>query len=482
MVGRHIPTSFACFFALLGFLCFGLLAISCPSANAQACQTGGKQVGHGAILRSIVALFEAGKDESGTAHKQGRFIGFGFVLSTETPAYMLEKNRDLPKRSNLLLTNFRYLDGVDSVFVSYQTNEFEWISAEYQLFISGPGKNVFGLRQGARDLVALGGVVDGLEPTIKAEQLLQKRPDIYSDLNSLAGVTEGYDVFSPDVISPALNQLPLFYAIRSGKVAQSCLASVVTKDMDIQDGYVVQLGSTTRATGLPVFLSHSPSQAIDVSAKDSQPTLVGMTKFVCESTADSQSSGLVMIEPAYVLLDFIQNDWYYDPSRIILRPSDAPKAREKFGSWILSNFKEYEFGLDRTVGTPDEPCACLKSLASTVRENAVLSPVHVIPLGEGPIKVSMMVRSQLEPGTLVTLWINQRKRIKEEIPVAQVGDQVRFTNTLERATSLSGQSDWTEMSVEMADEPDPADIVECGLRMKGPGKLWIRDIKLTRGK
>lgn len=432
------------------------------------------------LLNSMVAIYET--VGAGKSAAPGKLLGWGFFIDAATPEYLKKQFPKLRARSILLVTNRHVVDRRDSIMVRPNTSECDFVCYEVPLYALGPPKNLFTPSDANHDLAMIT-VGMGSEPLIKAESLLTADKFDYKRDLTIAGINEGRDVFDLEFLSvPGAGQENNL-VVRSGKVAQSALITSKVGD-DVESGYVVQLGTTSGATGAPVFVSQLPTAAVEGAPADDKPTLIGVLKRFYTSpmavpSADKPEqailnipNGLALIEPAHNLSDLLENDWWIDTSHPVVRPSEIEFCRGgEIATFRLNDTEHFEYGVSTKESHSSKASAYLKSKTSTSTPGAISKEVPAsIYTPKRKLIFTAWLKSDLKPGGRARVWIRAKPRLDQSSP------------TIEKVMSpTEGTTNWQRCSVEL--ELPATDLnqttIEYGVSMNGEGQVWIDGFEFT---
>lgn len=247
---------------------------------------------------SIVLLYPTGTSPCDKPADSLRFLGTGFLIEVSSPKGS--------KQSPLLVTNKHVVDKQKSIIMRATTSK-GCACREIALQSEGPGATLYLAKQPVVNLVA-----------IRVPQIADVKPyvvDYSSFLNESAlktlPVTEGENIFAADMFMPGGGATENYALIRSGKIALLRNDRWSQNELGSGQAYLVQLGTTFGATGIPVFLTGN-NRLLGVSkavAFAPAPASVAVAEVRIEDgisvpkTVEAKGSavvpnGLVMVEPA----------------------------------------------------------------------------------------------------------------------------------------------------------------------------------------
>lgn len=247
---------------------------------------------------SIVLLYPSGTSPCEKPADALKFLGTGFLLEVSSPK--------ATKPPALLVTNKHVIDKQKSIIMRATTNK-GCVCKEFALQSEGAGINLFLAKQPAINLAV-----------IRAPQIADVRPYVvdyssFLDENALKTlpVIEGENVFAGDIFMPGGGSTENYPLVRSGQIALLRNDLWSQNELGTGQAYIVQLGTTFGATGIPVFLTGSnkllgvtkavafaPAPASVAVAEVRVEDGISVPKTVEAKGSAVVPNGLVMVEPA----------------------------------------------------------------------------------------------------------------------------------------------------------------------------------------
>lgn len=297
----------ACCFFLFGIVFAGTAVSAGATAAAESAAQAQDRNWLQRAQTSAVLLYPSGTKPCADAADSLKFLGTGFLLTIP--------GANGARSTPYLITNKHVLTNQPSVIARVSTSKGCQCS-EINLKSDGAEPTIHFPKRATINLVAI------KIPAIPDSTPFPLDYASLSDSESLrgAGVGEGHHLVSLDMFLPGAGSLENFSIVRTGSLAMLRFDEWTFSEYGPGQAYLMQVGTTFGATGLPVFLSGGRqilgiSKAVAFSpapASVSVPEVrvedgISVPKQVPAKGTAIIPNGLMMVEPAQNLKELLQS-------------------------------------------------------------------------------------------------------------------------------------------------------------------------------
>lgn len=257
--------------------------------------------------QSVVFLYPSGSSPCTSAQDGAKFVGTGFLMN-------LSVSGSAKRSAPYLITNKHIVDKQTSLVMRVSTGK-KCACQNVTISSSGADATMLSPKTSGVNLVAI------RTTEIPDSKPLQVDYDSLVDaatLNALK-VSEGHEIFAPDLFMPGVGTTENFALIRNGKISLLRGDQWMLAEIGPSQAYLGELGTTFGATGVPVFLLPEKRMMGAIKALTFAPAPVEVTvaetkledgiavpRSVASRGVATVPNGLAVIEPADNLKELLE--------------------------------------------------------------------------------------------------------------------------------------------------------------------------------